>query len=110
MKENKNEEDKFDKAYIYVYGSPVHLRQIFLNIYGNCIKYTQVGGMITTSVSKIEEHDNICIYRPSAHAKKVVNLEALLDGTPVTVDVDAHLLFVGVFIKYSAEGLHGTDL
>ena len=63
MKENKNEEDKFDKAYIYVYGSLVHLRQIFLNIYGNCIKYTQVGGMITTSVSKIEEHDNICIYR-----------------------------------------------
>ena len=63
LKENKNEEDKFDKAYIYVYGSPVHLRQIFLNIYGNCIKYTQVGGMITTSVSKIEEHDNICIYR-----------------------------------------------
>ena len=63
LKENKNEEDKFDKAYIYVYGSPVHLRQIFLNIYGNCIKYTQAGGMITTSVSKIEEHDNICIYR-----------------------------------------------
>lgn len=63
LKENKNEEDKFDKAYIDVYGSPVHLRQIFLNIYGNCIKYTQAGGMITTSVSKIEEHDNICTYR-----------------------------------------------
>ena len=27
-----------------------------------------------------------------------------------TVNVDAHLLFVGVFIKYPAEGLHGADL
>ena len=24
-----------------VYGSPLHLRQIFLNIYGNCIKYNK---------------------------------------------------------------------
>ena len=30
--------------YPYIYGSPLHLRQIFLNIYGNCIKYTRPGG------------------------------------------------------------------
>lgn len=24
----------------YVYGSPTHLRKIFLNVYGNCIKLT----------------------------------------------------------------------
>ena len=32
--------------YPYIYGSPVHLRQIFLNIYGNCIKYNRPGGRL----------------------------------------------------------------
>ena len=49
--------------YPYIYGSPVHLRQIFLNIYGNCIKYNRPGGRITTIVDTLEEHDNICTYR-----------------------------------------------
>ncbi len=49
--------------YPYVYGSPVHLRQIFLNIYGNCIKYNRPGGKITTIVDALEEHDGICSYR-----------------------------------------------
>lgn len=47
----------------YVYGSPLHLRQIFLNIYGNCIKYNRLGGTITTTVDKVEEHDGICTYQ-----------------------------------------------
>ena len=34
--------------YPFIYGSPVHLRQIFLNIYGNCIKYNRIGGKIRT--------------------------------------------------------------
>jgi signal transduction histidine kinase/ActR/RegA family two-component response regulator len=34
----------------YVYGSALHLRQIFMNIYGNCIKYNKPNGSITTSV------------------------------------------------------------
>ena len=29
--------------YRYIYGSPLHIRQIFLNIYGNCIKYNHPG-------------------------------------------------------------------
>ena len=49
--------------YPYIYGSPVHLRQIFLNIYGNCIKYNRPGGRITTIVDTLEEHDGICTYR-----------------------------------------------
>lgn len=49
--------------YPYIYGSPVHLRQIFLNIYGNCIKYTQYGGKITTIVDTLDEKDGICTYR-----------------------------------------------
>lgn len=49
--------------YPYIYGSPVHLRQIFLNIYGNCIKYNRPGGKITTIVDVLEEHDGMCTYR-----------------------------------------------
>lgn len=44
---------KYDKVagkvmYPYVYGSPLHLRQLFLNIYANCIKYNKTGGMVST--------------------------------------------------------------
>ena len=44
---------KYDKVagkvmYPYVYGSPLHLRQLFLNIYANCIKYNKAGGMVST--------------------------------------------------------------
>ena len=35
-------------AYPWVYGSPLHVRQIFLNIYTNCVKYNRMGGTITT--------------------------------------------------------------
>ena len=49
--------------YPYIYGSPVHLRQIFLNIYGNCIKYNRPGGSISTIVEAVGEKDGICTYR-----------------------------------------------
>ena len=57
------EKGKSAIPYPYIYGSPVHLRQIFLNIYGNCIKYNRPGGKITTIVDTLEEHDGICTYR-----------------------------------------------
>ncbi len=49
--------------YPYIYGSPVHLRQIFLNIYGNSIKYNRPGGKITTIVDSLGDRDGICTYR-----------------------------------------------
>lgn len=49
--------------YPYIYGSPLHLRQIFLNIYGNCIKYNRPGGKITTIVDALESRDGFCTYR-----------------------------------------------
>ena len=49
--------------YPYVYGSSLHLRQIFLNIYGNCIKYNRPGGKITTVMEAVDVHDGICTYR-----------------------------------------------
>lgn len=57
------ERGKSEIPYPYIYGSPLHLRQIFLNIYGNCIKYNHRGGKVTTIVDVLEEHDGICTYR-----------------------------------------------
>lgn len=56
------EKGKSEIPYPYIYGSPLHLRQIFLNIYGNCIKYNRPGGKITTTVDTLPEHDGICTY------------------------------------------------
>ena len=57
------EKGKSNIPYPYIYGSPLHLRQIFLNVYGNCIKYNRPGGKITTIVEDIGEKDGICTYR-----------------------------------------------
>ena len=48
--------------YPFIYGSPVHLRQIFLNIYGNCIKYNRIGGKIRTVSDYTEAVDGITTY------------------------------------------------
>ena len=47
----------------WVYGSPLHLRQIFLNIYTNCIKYNKVGGSIATRFQCVHRTDTAVIYR-----------------------------------------------
>ena len=49
--------------YPYVWGSPIHLRQLFLNVYGNCIKYNRVGGKVTTHFSCLGEKDGVVRYR-----------------------------------------------
>ena len=55
--------ERVDFACPYVYGSALHLRQIFLNIYGNCIKYNRPGGKIKTSVSCLEQTEKHVVYR-----------------------------------------------
>ena len=57
------EKGKSKIPYPYIYGSPIHLRQIFLNIYGNCIKYNRPHGSISTVVDTLPEHDGIGTYR-----------------------------------------------
>lgn len=46
-----------------VYGSPVHLRQIFLNIYSNCIKYNKPGGKICSRVECLSSGSDTVTYR-----------------------------------------------
>ena len=47
----------------YVITNPLYLRQIFLNIYGNSIKFTNFSGKISTKQECIEEKDNVITYR-----------------------------------------------
>ncbi len=49
--------------YPYVYGSPIHLRQLFLNIYSNAIKYNKVGGSINTEFRVISREDHRVTYQ-----------------------------------------------
>lgn len=46
-----------DVPYPYVYGSPLHLRQILLNLYSNSIRYTERGGTIRTTVRQCDATD-----------------------------------------------------
>lgn len=48
--------------YRYVYGSPLHLRQLFLNVYGNCIKYNNVGGIVSTHFKCLGTQDGVVTY------------------------------------------------
>ena len=57
------ERGKAGIPYPYIYGSSLHLRQIFLNIYSNCTKYNRPGGKITTIVDALGDQDGICTYR-----------------------------------------------
>ncbi|MDD6661861.1 MAG: ATP-binding protein [Lachnospiraceae bacterium] len=50
-------------AYSNVYGSPLYFRQIFLNIYSNCIKYNKVGGKVETSCTCLGIKDGVVTYR-----------------------------------------------
>ena len=53
-----------DKAeYSVVYGSPLHLRQLFLNIYGNCIKYNKAGGKVRTEFRYLGASDGVVTYK-----------------------------------------------
>ena len=54
---------KPETFYQYVYTSPLHLRQIFLNIYGNSLKYTNFGGKIHTRLEFLGRESNTVTYR-----------------------------------------------
>ncbi len=54
---------KQDVPVRYVYGSPLHLRQIFMNIYGNCVKYNKPGGSIYSSCECLHNDGEHVTYR-----------------------------------------------
>ena len=64
---------------LWVYGSPLHLRQIFLNIYTNCIKYNKVGGSITTLFQMVEKDEKTVTYRWTISDTGIGMSEAFLE-------------------------------
>lgn len=48
--------------YPYVYGSPLHIRQIFVNILGNAIKYNKPGGTVSMKIETGEKHGHQISY------------------------------------------------
>ena len=50
-------------VYPYIYASPLHVRQLFLNIYGNCIKYNHVGGRVDTVLDCMGVENGKVTYR-----------------------------------------------
>lgn len=46
----------------YVYGSPLHIRQLLLNIYSNCIKYNKPDGKVNTKMSSTRCDNGTVIY------------------------------------------------
>lgn len=57
------DDDSEKLVYPQVYGSPLHIRQLFLNVYGNCIKYNRVGGKVKTEFECLGMKDGIVTYR-----------------------------------------------
>ncbi len=57
------EYETYDLPVPYVYGSSLHLRQIALNIFGNCIKYNKEGGTIKSSMECLEQTEKTVTYR-----------------------------------------------
>lgn len=50
-------------AHRYVLGSELYLRQIFLNIYSNCVKYNRRGGKVITHVVSSKQPDGKILVR-----------------------------------------------
>ena len=46
----KHEDCTMNISHPYIYGSPLHVRQIFVNILGNAIKYNKPGGSVSAKI------------------------------------------------------------
>lgn len=47
----------------YIYGSPLHVRQVLLNIFSNCIKYNKPNGSVKCWVDTVSADDKQVVYR-----------------------------------------------
>ena len=107
---------KAEIPYPYIYGSQLHLRQIFLNIYGNCIKYNRPGGKISTRVEAQDVRDGWCVYRWTISDTGVGMSQEFLDhifDPFVQEKNDARSVYQGTglgmtIVKGLIEQMHGT--
>lgn len=99
-----------------VYGSPLHIRQIFLNIYSNCIKYNKVGGIVETFCHCLGMQDGVVTYqweiRDTGIGMREEFLEHLFD--PFSQEhSDARSVYNGTglgmaIVKSLLDKMHGT--
>ncbi len=54
---------KADHVYPYVYGSPLHVKRVILNILGNAIKYNKPNGSIQCSMQMIGKDEKTVVYQ-----------------------------------------------
>lgn len=111
---------EFDRSsklpYPYVYGSPLHLRQIFLNIYSNCIKYNRPHGEIFSSVDCLGLENNVVTYRWTIRDTGIGMNQAFLEHVfdPFTQEhSDARSVYQGTglgmsIVKALVEQMHGS--
>ena len=100
----------------WVYGSPLHLRQIFLNIYTNCIKYNKPGGSITTLFQCVEKDEKTVTYRWTISDTGIGMSEEFLGHIfdPFTQEkTDARSIYQGTglgmaIVKGLVEQMHGS--
>lgn len=100
----------------YVYGSPLQLRQIFLNIYGNCIKYNKVGGKIRTTLECVGRNGDAVIYRWTISDTGIGMSQEFVDHIfdPFAQEKsDARSVYQGTglgmtIVKNLVEKMHGT--
>lgn len=58
---NELKEEKMEHPYLI--GSPLHIRQIFVNIATNAIKYNKVGGSVTVMVEEVSYTSDVVNYQ-----------------------------------------------
>ncbi len=58
----QHEDCSKNMEYPYVYGSPLHIRQIFVNILGNAIKYNKPGGKVSMKIETGEKRGHQISY------------------------------------------------
>ena len=100
----------------WIYGSPLHLRQIFLNIYTNCIKYNRVGGSISTLFQMVEKDDRTVTYRWTISDTGIGMSQSFLEHIfdPFTQEnTDARSVYQGTglgmaIVKGLVDRMHGT--
>ena len=97
----------------YVYGSPLHLRQILLNIYTNCIKYNRVGGRITTRFQCLGRKSQVVTYRWTISDTGIGMSEAFLEHIfdPFSQENVADRKGTGLgmtIVQNLVEKMHGT--
>ena len=103
-------------VYPYVYGSPLHLRQIFLNIYTNCIKYNKPHGSISTTFDFLTLEENVVTYRWTISDTGIGMSEAFLQHIfePFAQEhSDARSVYKGTglgmaIVKTLIDKMHGT--